>query len=531
MNMPFGDLPSQNPLARDLLHTARLLAVIAVGSTGVALVMEFFGTELRRSWTAWRGNHVVICGFSAIGRWLVDEFCRAGDKVLVVGQDIGDVGIVSALQSGASVLIGDLGSQRTLRRASVSRAAYFISAADDDTANVGAYFRVAEIMRDGSITLPAHLKVFIHIADPQLRVSLRQWPLSYKGDPKPPRAGVFSVFDNSARLLLHNHPLDYVGIREDDERAVQVVIIGLGRMGEAVLIRAAQAGHYANGRRLRATVIDLQASKREILFRSRYPNFHEVCDAEFLTLDAEEPSTLKRIADLCSEPNSVTTVVVAVDRDTQALSLASSLTDYTSLNVPIRIRLNEGSGLAFLTTFSDGARGPSRQITTFGSFREACARGTLIDEELDVMARAMHEDYVRRRRQDRNVSSDDRNLRDWEHLDDDLLESNRQQADHIPVKARAIGCHIVPRNNQDPGTLVVELSEHEVKLLGKMEHQRWMAERYLAGWVAGPLNYDKRMNPYLVDWKELPPDIQQYDLDFARILPGILELVGLELRR
>jgi hypothetical protein len=53
------------------------------------------------------------------------------------------------------------------------------------------------------------------------------------------RVNLFNIFENSARLLLRHHPLDYVRITEQDARTAQIVVVGFGRMGEAVLIRAA----------------------------------------------------------------------------------------------------------------------------------------------------------------------------------------------------------------------------------------------------------------------------------------------------
>ena len=101
------------------------------------------------------------------------------------------------------------------------------------------------------------------------------------------------------------------------------------------------------------------------------------------------------------------------------------------------------------------------------------------------MACTVHEDYVRRRLKEGLAPPDDRSMRQWDQLDDDLIDSNRQFADHIPVKVRALGYHIAAHGSGDPGALVPKLEADEVILLGKMEHQRWVAERRLAGWTLG----------------------------------------------
>ena len=58
-----------------------------------------------------------------------------------------------------------------------------------------------------------------------------------------------------------------------------------------------------------------------------------------------------------------------------------------------------------------------------------------------------------------------------------------------------------------------------------------MAERFLAGWTLGSRDDEKRINPYLVEWDDLPTNIQDYDRNFVRILPGVLSLVNQEIHR
>ena len=59
-----------------------------------------------------------------------------------------------------------------------------------------------------------------------------------------------------------------------------------------------------------------------------------------------------------------------------------------------------------------------------------------------------------------------------------------------------------------------------------------MAERYLGGWTYGPIrDIKERISPYLSDWDDIPIEIQDYDRDFARIVPGVLSLAGLEIHR
>jgi hypothetical protein len=53
---------------------------------------------------------------------------------------------------------------------------------------------------------------------------------------------------------------------------------------------------------------------------------------------------------------------------------------------------------------------------------------------------------------------------------DDFRESNPQQADHMPIKMRAIGCRIVEASK--PGEPVTGFRTEEVQLLAALERRR-----------------------------------------------------------
>jgi hypothetical protein len=122
-------------------------------------------------------------------------------------------------------------------------------------------------------------------------------------------------------------------------------------------------------------------------------------------------------------------------------------------------------------------------------------------------------------------------IRDWDNLDEDLRESNRQQAAHLFIKLRAIGCEVTGRD--DPRPAVTGLQPDQVEVLGRMEHSRWVAERILAGWTLapGPKDVTHKTSPHLVPWADLPPDIQQYDRDFVTLIPALLATDGKKICR
>jgi len=521
LHVPHESLAQAGAHSRALLalHVARIFAVLSAATLAVALILRFLGNWMLRCWRGVRGRHTIICGFGPIARQLLLEFKK--DRPVVIDHRVEHTE-VQEVEAWAALLEGNPASAGALSAANAAKASHLFAVTDDDGANVG--IAVQAIQLAGS--KPPQPHVLVHITDPQLRASLRQHAV-FASECGGPRVTMFNVFENSARLLFlrPNHQLDYVRIGEDDPRAVQLVVIGFGLMGEALVTRAAMVGHFANLKQPRIVVIDKSAMRKQRIFRARYPHFDRVVDAHFLELDAEEPVTQERIGELCADAEkTISTVAITFDNDTRGLSLAWSLLDRVRPDVPIRLRLSEHLGLRDLKL-------PER-ITVFGSMHDACSREHWLNDELNRMARALHEYHRRSVHESGRATPDDRSLRDWDSLADDLIDSNRQAADHIWVKLRAAGCHAIRKGQPDPGPIVKEFRPEEVERLAKMEHQRWMAERYLAGWEwAEKKNTPNRKSPYLVPWEQLDDETAQWDRDFAEILPGLLDNAGWEIHR
>jgi voltage-gated potassium channel Kch len=517
LHMPHDYPPCTSQGVFLLFQAAKSFAVMAWATLGVLIVTSLFSKHQRLWSTVRKGDHTVICGLSGVGLELAEDAVRReGERVVVIDREPNAAATIRAEEAGASFIPGRPSEPQLLIKAGVQGAALLLAATEDDGGNIAAVLEARKAAPGKS------LRPFVHIADPQLRALLRR-QRTFSSDGSAP-ATIFNVFDNSARLLLRDYPLDHARIRSESKQVVQLVVIGFGHMGEAVLTRAALTGHYANLKRLQAIVIDRDAERKGRLFWNRYPTFGQVAGAQFLQADAAEPKTQAQIASLCAvSANAISTIVIAFDDPLRALSIALSLLNVMPSSVPIRLRLNDDSGLAALL--------PSIQVTPFGSMRDACRRKSWLDPELDATARKFHEYYLAKLTEAER-SLENRTSREWDLLDDDFVDSNRQLADHIYVKLRAVGCYTTAVGSQDdPGEPVDHFEKHEIELLAKMEHRRWMAERFMAGWTPGPKrDVEKRQSPYLVEWEDLPPDIQERDRGIVRIIPNVLKLKS-EIRR
>ncbi|MBN1567642.1 MAG: hypothetical protein JXA73_07330 [Acidobacteria bacterium] len=308
-----------------------------------------------------------------------------------------------------------------------------------------------------------------------------------------------------------------------------MIIVGFGRMGQSLALQAARTGHYANGRMPRLSVIDREATIRLKTFYGRHPQFNRVCDVEIRDDDVEERDALEQIARWAADVESLATVAICLDGDSKAFSTALAISSLLApTRTPIWVRLSGETGLASLATGRAGIGSWKTEVHPFGRMSGVCTLKKLFRSERDVLARAIHESFVGARTRE-GRAADDPSMRPWKALDETLKNSNRQQADHIAVKLRAMGCRSVPFGTVESGPVV--LTEKEVELLARMEHARWNAERFLSGWTPGPKDIAKKMSPYLVPWEQLPDNIREYDREAVRQIPHLLSLVGYRIER
>jgi hypothetical protein len=146
------------------------------------------------------------------------------------------------------------------------------------------------------------------------------------------------------------------------------------------------------------------------------------------------------------------------------------------------------------------------------------------DDDIERVAKAIHEDYRRRRRGLVPGDIADDAEREWPRLPESLRRSNRDQALDIEPKLAAIGCAVTP---SPTATAVTELSEAEVEVLARVEHDRWIRQRLADGWSPGPdRDHAARRTPYLVPWAELSEAVRELDRDAVRAIPNVLAEAG-----
>jgi hypothetical protein len=485
------------------LGIARFLAPAATVVATVATVRLLLSEQLRRWSSASASKHAIVTGDGPIAVELARKLRAEYRKVVVVG-----VTPATAEQVRAHRLLdvsGDPTDAGTLRAAGLRRANVLYACAELSTTNAATALRAREISQAHGRPL---LIAFAQVRDAEISTALRARRIGAKDDSSF-RLDFFSVEDTAARVLLDKHPL-----APDGTRPAQVVIVGFGRLGRAVLHEIARRPH-PEGSPLR---VSIRGAGTEALtdFLDLFPVVRRNC---LVTCDDDAPQRSSG-----GEPALI--FICLPDNDDALNAGLAAAHAMTTRSDRVVICMSEpspfGAVLSTQQALLDDAEG---RLTVFEVIEEACVPERIREDLADQLGRAIHRAYVDNCAARGDSPRLNHSMRPWEDLPDHLKQSNLAQAADIGVKLDAIDCIVVPESAAVPD---FAFSEPEINLLAEMEHRRWAQERKGQGYVYGPTR-EGNQHPDLVDWQYLSESAQAKDRDAIRELPMILWQAGFQI--
>lgn len=504
------------------LDVGRWCGAFTVFSATLVLVGRRIRSEFRLFRLSLWNDHHVICGLGSKGYEIALCLRKHNRNACIVFLDPHpDPELAEKCEHRGILLLPLDGAQpQALQRARVAQAREVIVVTPEDETNLRI---AAEVRAQWGAAAGKGPACHVHLSDIHLREALQEWVEADRQRGTVGALHFFDVFDHEARRVLRELPLDGEGIGAEDPRSVHVVLLGFGRMGRSLAVRAAKMGQFANGKPLRISVIDRNARQQSERYLFRYPVLEgkTICALKFYPEEAESLSTRKLIAQWAAEPDTLLHVLVCLDDDARAVEVAlrlkSMLWQRPGCHVRVRIRSHES-----LAPMLSAAASSPNHLTHFGVVEDTCADTAFRPELTDALARTIHEQFrLERGATSQRTPENDPAMRPWAELREDLRESNRSQADHIAIKLRAVRCLMVPADHA--GTPVEEFTPAELDLLARLEHRRWNAERWLGGWRYGtPSNKDLRISENLVSWEELDDSIKQYDVQAVARIPALL---------
>lgn len=509
------------------LEVARLLIPAVTAYTALKAFAVIFRRQIQSFKLWFTRDHIVICGLGRKGFLLANDFRNRGETVVVIEQDESDERINLCRERGIIVLSGDAADAEVLRRAAVDKARWLISVCGDDGTNVKVAVGAQELSanrRRGTLTC------IIHLVDPQLCALLREREISAE-KLAAFRLELFNVFDRGARILLREYPAF-----DETDQAPHVLVIGLGGMGESLVlcaIRAWREGRPSAERRLRITVIDREAEWKIESLHVRYPRLAQVCELVPRQMEVRS-SELQRAEFLRDSEGRCNVDVAYICLDNDSLGLHTGLTLLQQVRdhkMPIVIRMTREAGLATLLRGGRDGDDAFGNLHAFGLLDRTCTAEVVLGGTHEILARAAHEEYVRHQKQLGQTPQINPALVPWDSLSESVKESNRRQVDHIGLKLKAVGCGIAPLTDWDAAAF--GFASEEVERMAQMEHGRWCDDLRREGWkhASGPKNPAQKTHPALVPWEALPEADKETNRASVRELPAFLARAGLQVYR
>ncbi len=514
-----------------LLSLAALLAPITVAITIIFIFLE--GIKKQRFLLTQAENHFVIVGLGHMGLRLANdmlenhkELCK---KLVVIEANKDNPHIEELKSKGVIFVIGDGSSQDTLEEARVEWASKVVYLMGSDLLNLEVAFKIASLLapkQEDAQTQKDTPTLYIHLSNrenSELLMTKRFNGLQVKS---------FSVYDNAAQTLFMKYPLGHNRDTIDGDNTVKLAVVGLDEVGESVVYRALNLGHFYNKQPIEITIFDENHELKKREFEKRYPLVKNY-DGVYWKLSFKDESELYTSDNLpfsqiifCSKDSSNSYAdATRLMRNNAKEIMAQKIDVYLFADIyqEIAVAIDEIDADVF------------KSLYTFGDLDSMLSYDVIINEKLDKMAVATNNGYNELR---------PKYATPWENLSHFLKESNRMQAEHLQIKLKVIN-HFMQNSTSkgdyellkaealkrwfkydDPSsmlwdkikgakTIVENVPLDALDRLAEIEHNRWNAFHILHGWkplkTYGKKDKVSKEHPCLVAWEDLDKVSQSND--------------------
>lgn len=455
-------------------------------------------------------HHTIICGLGIKGSRLANDLMRLNKKFVVIESDESNKEISTLREKGVIVIIGNAADPDVLRTARIDTAFWVVAFTGNGHANIECAAEARKIvMMDQDIIKSRRTKprliAIISIPDCVFKTAIYENNLFFYNTSRF-STRIYNIYEQCAREVLERYSPDKVApvTFDDYSNNPHLVILGFGALGQQLLLQAARIGHYIYGKKLKVTVVDTSPRISASVFQYRYPFLKNVIDLDYLETNCKFIDSNMIFDQIGVSDKAV--IYVSMGNDDETLEVASNFyrrCDITNLKV---IALLED----WYSIDEELESNDDESIVFYDVIKHTSDEDSVITTELDVIAKEIHSYY-----QNKYVD-----IGGWYDLPWDKQDSNRHQADHLPVKVRSLG-------REYATTSFVNYTEDQLTELAKVEHRRWVAEKIIGGWVCGDKRNDKRkIHDNMIAWDELSDLEKDKDRDTIRNINNILSKIN-----
>jgi len=511
------------------LQVARFLVPAVTAYTAFLAFTSIFIQQTDRVRLWFLQDHVIICGLGRKGFRLANQFLQQGTPVVVIEMDEGNDWIGNIRSAGAIVINGDAADLELLIKVKLNKASCLISVVGDDGKNAEVAVngeRISRTRKEGCLTC------IIHIFDSHLWRLLREKELQTPQNSRF-RLELFNIFDRGAHLMVQSNP---PWTAPNPERPPHVLVVGLGKMGQRVVLESARSWQLLEpgpDSKIKITVVDIEAEKKLAALVIQHPPLEKLSILNALDLDIRA-GDFDRVGERFLEGrlSNLERVYICLDDETFSLQTGLRLNNQLrKFRIPIVLRMAESGGLAMLIGNGGPENDGFNNLNIFDLLDQTCTAELLQRGTHEVLARNLHAVYLENSR----GAAGDGALVPWEELSDYLKEKNRLQADRIPLMLAAAGYRIAPLQDWDAEKLTFlenQDGEEHIAMMAELEHEHWCREKKEEGWKHGPQKDSQlKTNPNLVPWVELPESERNKNINFITGLPRLLVRAGFQIER
>lgn len=539
-----GNVEGTPPL---LLELGRWVAPLCV-LTGL---LQAISSAVMRVWNEWRASrqagHIVILGLGRKGKSIARGFLGRTPEARITGVD-SDPAACAAVRgdpalAGVRTLCRDGGTNGALQLAAVARAKKIVIATESDVLNLRLAERVQQVVAASRRNRGTQL--FVHIGDSSFRDELSASDALAQPVPDSapfiPRPRLINHYAEVARRILRDFPLERVrglDCARDPRTAIHLILTGLDDLQLALLVEAARIGHYLGDRKVHLHVLsrEPEATRHRVL--AAYPGLLRcVAGLDVARLPGAECSgeDVRRVLDGIPAPAMCTIVpandtALEVHRETLRIRKA-----HATCATPHALRVlapRPGSDDDWAERLHGSERvGPVQ--SEVGYYLEDLVAEAM-DEGAQSVARRIHEAWIVE--QEEAIVTGTKSgeeiarkatFRSWDLLRPIDQEANHSQALHAPIKLRAAGADPATETRED---WLARLRDPELlERLARMEHERWMADRLLAGYQASNVRDDaRRLHNDIKPYEALIESTRNNDREAVRKIGNYLEAIRRE---
>lgn len=524
------------------LQVARFLAPAVTFFSLFLFLFILFQEKIKRSFLRFARDHVIICGRSEIGSSLSRNFSETGYKVVIIDSGKSYAGKRLQPQSQGICVYDDPTIQSVHNEIAIDNARYLFVVDDDDGINLEISSLLPTIMKTPR---ECPLYCFIHQNSAEMTNLLREQQFFTESN-KNLRIEYFNIYQLAGWTLIRDFspfPADSVDINP-----IHVMILGLGRMGESVVVQLVKKWKNVrkeSTQKITITVIDRVARRKISWMTTKYQSLTEYAEIIPLEMEIESSEFLEGqfLINSGSSPSLSMiyccfgdhTLNIIATLQLRKLISSCSIRKEKFPEIPIIVRTSSEMGFNRIIQEKSSVMNAFRDIHLFPYIDRTCSPDVIHYSDFELVARAIHEDYVQQQlKSGRMMDSDNKDpespMKPWDKLSESLKASNREQASDIRNKLSMIGCEIFPATRWDEP--LFEFTNEELEKLSIQEHNRWMQEKLRKGWKYGPIrDNDEKIHNCLVPWEELPEHEKEKDRDAVRAIPLLLQKVDLLIRR